>query len=305
MLKAKHILPTSLIFTLTAVPGMSQTIFQDTFNTSLTSGVETDVNFELLDGRQSGGTTTSTYTEQTLTAAGAFLNVPASGFTDGVLLLRTNYNASSGRAAGVVMDANFAPSLENQQYNVSFEGLFNRTDGASTDTWMSIYLFGDPPSNINGLGDPPSNINGLAPNAGATDFGVLIRQDGRATIWADGAVVQNFTVPGTTGVTNGTVYSFNMFIDETLPTPQATVSFNNIALGTFDFDFEAGDDGLRGFGMRANQGTAGSGTPGALSDYRYNDLTITVIPEPSTYALAIALAVFSLAAIRRRRLAPN
>ncbi len=66
---------------------------------------------------------------------------------------------------------------------------------------------------------------------------------------------------------------------------------SEVALAAFDFDFEVGDVGNRFVGLRANQGTAGGVTIELLADFRYDNLTITAVPEPSTVALFVCAGV--------------
>lgn len=280
---------TSLALGLASLSHAAQTIFQDNFDTSLASGVNTDVNFELGGGRQSGGTTTSTYTEQTVSGAGGFINVNGS-FTGDNLLLRNNYNSTGARASGVVLDTNFASILEGKRYQISFDASMSIGAGAATDRWMSFYI----------MGAQPGDINAATVNAGASDFGILLRDDGRANIWDDGAVDTNLSA-GTTGVTLGSVYSVLIDVDETLATPTVSLSIDSSLIGTYDIDFEAGDAGLRYFGLRAQIGTAGGTTNGALFDSRYDNLAITLIPEPSSSAILAGLLAYCAIAVRRRK----
>lgn len=271
-----------------ALPLTAQTIFQDNFDTSLSSGVETDVNFEINDGRQSGGTTGSTYTEQALTGSGGFLNVMNPNLlTDGNLLLRTNYNSTTARSSGVILDTNFGPQLAGQKYEITFDGLISPTAGASTDLWMSFYVFDT-------VFDPNT---AAAPSAGGTDLGFTLRPNGRATIFEEGVIAQNYTVDGTTTITANEVFNLSLVIDETLATPEATLTIGSTVLGTFEIDFETTD---RFFGMRANQGTVNGTVGGALVDFRYDNLNISIIPEPGTYALLAGLGMLTLASLRRR-----
>lgn len=54
-----------------------------------------------------------------------------------------------------------------------------------------------------------------------------------------------------------------------------------------------GNSTITGFGLYATTGTAGTG--------RFDDFTVTAIPEPSTFAALAGLGVLGLAASRRRR----
>ena len=262
----------------------SQLVFQDNFDTSLDSGVETNINFEINDGRQSGGTTSSTYYEQDSTGAGAFLNVNPN-FSGGNLLLRTNYNSTVSRASGALLNTNFGSALVGQQYEVRFTGRIDRTPDASTDVWMSFFMFDTAFPSMD-LGNPLGNV---------TNFGALLRQDGRATVRADGTNHQ--LVAGTTGISNGANFDFLLAVDETLTTPQATLTIGSTVVGTWDLSFVTTD---RFFGMRGHQGIAGDGVAAALTDFRYDNLSVTVIPEPGTYAALFGLVALGAVALRRR-----
>lgn len=268
----------------------SAQVFQDTFDTSLSSGVETNINFQIGEGRQSGGAVSSNYLEANVGNGNAFLNVPASGFASDVLLLRTNYISGQANAGVALLNANFASSLAGTAYNISFTGQISSSAGASTDLWLSVFLGGD------------STASG--PNGATTDYGVLLRPNGNATEWRDNSSV---TQTGVTGITAGGVFTFDLLVDETGVDPTAQFTINRGTAEEFNsepfaFDFEVDDAGNRFFGLRGQQGgSAGTNGSAALADFRYDNLTITAVPEPSTVALLAGGAMTLLAVARRRR----
>jgi len=289
-----------LIFSLIVSQLSAQTvIFEDTFDTSLTSGSETDVNFEIGGGRQVVGS--STYTEQDKTGIGGFIKVYPNfsgggfinvypSFSGGALMLRNAYQNGIPSVAGVVLDQNLAGQLEGQHYRVSFDALFTRGT-IGPDRWMGVYLMGALPTVINN-----ANVNNAA-----TDFALLLRDDGRANVWDDGSVLTNFPTRGTTPVVTGTVYSVLLDINETILPPEVTVTVAGSLLGTFSIDFDEGDTNSRYIGFSAQTGGAAGGIDGQIFDARYDNVKIDIIPEPSAHALFGSLFAMLCLFMRHRR----
>lgn len=266
----------------------AQTVFQDTYETSLPSGTG-DINFEINDGRQSGGTTISNYTTNG-NSGGAVLNVTAGGPLGAVdlLLMRTNTNGGSASNAGATLDANFATSLESQTYNISFTGYISTGAGAGTDRWMSIFLAGV--------------STATSPNSTGTDYGILLRDRdaNNVTQWQDGVGTTSTATDPVTGVSPfavNTAFTVDILVNEGAGTATTTFNIgtsNELALAPVAIDFEGGDAGNRYFGVRANQGAAGG-----LVDFRYDDLQVTVVPEASHAAGILGILAIGFMAYRR------
>ncbi|WOO43306.1 hypothetical protein [Rubellicoccus peritrichatus] len=281
-------LPAFLTVVITAPTLGAQTVFQDTYETSLTSGTG-DINFEINDGRQSGGTTISNYTTNGNNGS-ALLNVTAGGPLGAVdlLLLRTNTNGGAASNAGATLDANFGTSLENLTYNISFTGYMSTGAGAGTDRWMSIFLAGA--------------STATSPNAAGVDYGILLRDrdTNNVTQWQDGSGTTTTATDPITGISPfavNTAFTVDILVNEGAGTATTTFNIgtsNELALAPFAIDFEGGDAGNRFLGVRANQGAAGG-----LVDFRYDDLQITVVPEASHAAGILSVLAISFIAFRR------
>ncbi len=265
------------------------TVFSDTYEYSGTPNPQTNLATEIAT-RQAGGTTASTYTEQ---IAGPVANDAALNVDNGldVLRLRTTNPSTGASQAAVDLNTNFAPTLANKIYTVTFNDLwFTRGTVDITDVWFAL-----------SVGDTSPSISG--PNNAQTDFGLLLRAQGSGhAIWRD-----NSNTGGAFNLTgSGADYGFStryqqvvMTIDETAGIANATGKIDvTTANGTFSSPvFNFGFDNVtdRYFEFRAHQNS--TGTDGQFMDVRIGSVAIDVIPEPSS----ACIGAFGLLLLLRRR----
>lgn len=277
----------SALFSVSSVSGQT-VLLEDTFNADLGgTNPNTDVNLDAA-ARQSGGSLTTTYTENG--SSDASLNTPAGGAFGGetVLLLRTeSTGGASVSSAGVTTDTNFASSLVGQVYKIEFTGLVQTGGTPSADHWGSFFL-------------TDSSVP-TTPIAGTVDYGIMYRErdTNNLTIWKDGGNAGTSTVvdSGTSYFNSGTLFTLSITVDEVNGTVNTIVNeglSNELALAEQSIDFDNGTD--RYFGFYAQQGSATG-----LVDFRYDDFTLTAIPEPGSYALLAGMLGLGYVMARRRK----
>lgn len=269
----------SALFAASSVSGQT-VLLEDTFNAD-----GTDVNLDNAT-RQSGGSLTTTYTGNG--SSGASLNTPGAGAFGGetVLLLRTETNGGGVSSAGARVDTNFASSLVGQVYKIEFTGLIQTAGTPSADHWGSFFLT-----------DTVANL----PIAASVDYGIMYRERDTANfmIRKDGGHTGNQTVAdsGTSYFNSGTLFTLSITVDEVNGTVNTIVNeglSNELALAEESIDF----DNITGryFAFYGQQGSASG-----VVDFRYDDFTVTTIPEPSSYALMAACFAMTSVMLRRRR----
>lgn len=260
---------------------VGEIIFKDTFETSLVVGTEQDLNFELASGRQTEGSISSTYSVGAVNGASALLQVFDATSSE-VLSLQTVFGGENGTgpsSAYAALTENFSEALSGQVYRIRCDGFFASEEGVAVDAWLSLFISGSAES--------------VRPNAATTDAGVIVRPNGRATIWDDNKVAVNIVENGFTGIVANTPFSLSVYIDETGPEAVATVivnegTENETYIASHTFSFEEADTGSRYIGLRANHGLAGGTTVGAKLDYIIDNLLVergVTVPEaPAKWA---------------------
>jgi hypothetical protein len=282
------ILTTSLTLSVLALTALNaQTLLQDTFNADLGgTNPNTDVNLDAVT-RQSGGSATTTYTENGNTDS--FLNIPGGGAFAGetALLLRTSSTGgASASNAGVTTNTNFATSLVGQVYRVEVTGLIQTAGAPSADYWGSFFL--------------TDSSTATAPNAAGTDYGILFRErdTNNVTLWEDSTgTTSTVANGGTSPFDANTAFTLSILIDEVNGTVDTIInqgSPSEVTVTQATIDFENGSD--RYFGFRANQGSATG-----LADIRFDNFTVSLVPEQSSYALLSGLMGLSAVFFIRRR----
>ncbi|MGZ0655471.1 PEP-CTERM sorting domain-containing protein [Coraliomargarita sp. W4R53] len=286
-MKLLHLSLASLALS-TAVHG--QIIFQDTFTTN--DGLNNQsINLDIGATRQTVGTT-STYTHNGATSQSNVStnddNTTNNGNAAGNSMgrIRNNQQSAAGSNAFLSLDTNFGSSLAGETYTISFDLHYKKRATDTGDQWISF-----------AIGD--SNAT-QAPNAAATDFGLLLRADGvsptndnLARFYSDGVVNASNDYATTPSFTSSYV-NFIITVNETgaATTIGATANGTTI-LNNFAADF-ANNDRYFSFGSHLGSGTA------AFSDVFLDNLTISVVPEPSTYALIGGLLVIGFVSLKRR-----
>ncbi len=259
------------------------TVFSDTFDVS--DPLLTIVDDELAFPRQPFST--SDYNE----LGPAVIGHDAFGPGDDGLVFNT-----TGAAAGAVVNLreDFGPTLTGGKYSVNYESRIDVTAGAIADHWQGF-----------SMGDTATNsVNGTN-----TDFGILFKTNGDWSLFLDGnlAVGSGINDLGIdSGIRAGALFDVEILVDETLASPAVTVTANatlgSVLLGSIPLDaFGPGtgfDSAGRFFELRAFLDGANAGTD--VFDHHINNLTIEMIPEPTT-GLMLTLACLICAAGRRSK----
>ncbi len=261
-------------------------VFEDTFDYDGSPNPQTDLS-DSIAARQTGGLTTSNYTEQSAGGGnGGFLTS-----ANGALQLRlqtTNPNTGAAQSS-VDLSTNFASSLVGEHYKISLTDLaFVRGTGTilPSDIWFSI-----------SIGDSSPSING--PNDASADAAALIRANGSVTKWEDNSSAAGAEVSGlAVGYGFATRFAIaELHIDETTDTAWTyfeDMDGDSFTSAAWSIDFD--NDTNRFIELRAHQG-AGGDNGIDVSTY-INSMSVTVIPEPGT-ALLGGLSLVIL--LRRRR----
>jgi hypothetical protein len=276
----------------------AQVIFQDTFE-SIAGGNNQDINLDITGvgaTRQTGGSTTSTYTMTGANVLGQLStnddNVTNNGSTtgNGMGRIRNNEQNVGGTATNgfLSLDTNFGTQLAGNKYTVSYDLYYNDRTTSTGDQWISFVATDTSP--------------GGSPVAGASDFGMLARPDGpsnansgKASFYDEGVQDQAFT---DTADYSASYKTFLFTFDEVAGTVSLDVDGSSIASALL-IDFDTTD---RYFAFGSHLGLDADANAGAeFADSFIDNLTITVVPEPSAYALIGGLLALSWVMVRRRK----
>lgn len=282
----------------------AQIVFSDDFELQSTNANNQNINLDIGVSRQTTGTT-STYTGS---GANGVFNVSSnddgitnngSGSPTSNQFARMRANEQNVGPVNLFLDlgTNFASSLAGTPYTISFDLLYRKRDTSTTDQWVG-FAFGD---------TVPSSSS---PNSSETDFGVLLRPDGinpannRLARFYDDAAVSAGDDFTTTPVFTSDYVTFTFTVTEAANglsatvdgTADATTILSNFAI---DFDNNTG----RYFAFSAHLGP--DATPGAggleFADSFIDNVSITTIPEPSSFLLLGVACLAGLALRGRKR----
>lgn len=268
-----------------------QVIFQDTFTTE--DGLNNQsINLDIGSTRQTTGAT-STYTHTGPTSQSNVSTnddgVTNNGNTAGNSLgrIRNNEQTGGGSNAFLSLDTNFGGSLAGEVYTISFDLHYKSRITDSTDQWISF-----------AIGDTAAP---QAPSAAGSDFGMLLRPDGvnpsnnnLTRYYSDGILSASDDYTTTPSFTSSYV-NFIITVNETgAGTTIGATADGTTILSNFAADFATGD---RYFAFGSHLGSGAT----AFSDVFLDNLTITVVPEPSTYALLGGLLALGFVALKRRK----
>lgn len=248
-----------------------------------------DINTDI-PARQSG-TTSSTYTHTGATSATLISNNDGITSSNNMARLRNNEQTSGASNGFLSLDTDFSV-LAGSTYTISFDFFYNQRATESTDQWVSFALGDTSPQGT--------------PAAGAADFGLLMRPDGvggasdnLSRFYRDGTPItaDDFT---TTPSYVSSYVTFVVTVDEAaIGGPLISVTANGT---TTVEDFAVGfDSSSRYFAFGSHLGPNASTPATDFSDLFIDNLTVTVVPEPSIYASVLGLGAFVLMMIRRRK----
>jgi hypothetical protein len=208
--------------------------------------------------------------------------------------IRNNEQDSGSTNGFLSLDTNFGSQLAGNEYTISYDLYYNQRTTSTLDQWISFVV--------------TDSSAGGSPAAPASDFGMLLRPDGVG----NAGVGDNFGRFYEDGSFNGSNDSssipsyisgyetFTVTINETGASPTATVTIGaSTVLSGLALDFESSD---RFFAFGSHLGAdLVSGDGNQFADSFIDNLTITVVPEPSSYALLGGLLALSCLAFRRQR----
>lgn len=161
----------------------------------------------------------------------------------GVLVMRNAPSSNGGTSIGVasaVINEDLAPSLAGNRYTISYSGaMADRSavvvnNSATVDSWYHSVSLG---GSTNSPGEP---------NQAGADLGFLIEWDGTAQVFADGTLLGSKVVPGIAAAFNAP-FDVLLKIDEVSMSASVSVEVGGALteVGTFDFDFDAGETARR------------------------------------------------------------
>jgi len=253
----------AVVFCAAASAG-AEIIFMDTFDHA--GAILADLNHNLAV-RQAGGATGSTYAvtyRNQATGTDAFLQNASNPLGSAALLARIRPTAD---AQDLVMDldTDFGSSLAGQVWSLSYRGHISDNVGAYSG-WTGF-----------AVGNPANAVGGL--NNG---FGMLLRAGGGYEVYGRGANIGSGNL-GIGGI-SGTPYLLTATFNEALQTVSVTfeTASTNVAVGTYSTDFA---DGSRFFELKSTVAGNAAFDGTKVVDWRVDDLTIQVIPEPASLGL--------------------
>jgi hypothetical protein len=282
----------SLATAIAALPTFlcAQVVVQDTFNIS-TTGLTANLDFEQA-ARQSGGLVTTgyqTWARGIITSAhadnGAIEDIHINGDT-GSLMMRNTGSLNYEVSTSIRLD-DLGAHLAGNIYHIRYTAEIDRPVGASNVNWFAFALSDD------------GSLQG-APNAAQNQFGMLLRSTGAGNLFNQNNALISLAA-GTTGIEPSVTYTVDIIIDETGSAPIASVVINQGTAGEYAFDsysFANFTDDERYLYFRSS--VAGAGGSGTLNFHLY-DYSVTVIPEPATFALFLGLIGLVGIVLRRKR----
>ncbi|WOO43307.1 hypothetical protein [Rubellicoccus peritrichatus] len=240
--------------------------------------------------RQSG-TTTSTYTHNGATSGTLISN--SDGITSSNNMARLRNNEQTGGASNgfLSLDTDFSV-LAGSTYTISFDFFYNQRATESTDQWVSFALGDTSPQGT--------------PAAAAADFGILMRPDGvggandnLSRFYRDGAAITADDFSTTPSYISSYV-TFVVTVDEAaIGGPLISVTAGGI---TTVEDFSVGFDSSSRYIAFGSHLGPNANTPATdFADLYIDNVTLTVIPEPSVYASFLGLGALLLIVMRRYR----
>jgi hypothetical protein len=194
----------------------------------------------------------------------------------GVLVMRNAPFSNGGTSIGVasaVINEDLAPSLAGNRYMISYSGVMADRSAAvvnnpaTVNSWYHSVSLG---GSTNSPGEP---------NQAGADLGFLIEWDGTAQVFADGTLLGSKVVPGIFAAFNAP-FDVVLEIDEISMSASVSVEVGGVLteVGTFDFDFDAGETARR-LQFHSRLHTDGlpdnPGSFDAIVDAHVNDLKVT------------------------------
>lgn len=246
----------------------AEVVFLDTFSYdggaagSFGSNINTNI-----PARQSGGTTSSTYTKTATSGlATAYLRESDGNLYNSDVLQMRVYETNVAQNVSLDLGTDFGSSLSGKKWSLSYKG---RLSSVGTVSAWSGFAVGNP-------ANTPKNSN-------TGGFGFVLFKSGSYGIWNGPTQVGSGVV--STSVDN-VKYDLSATFDEIAGTVSVSmlIASTNYDLGTYTISFA---DSSRYVEFESLVNGDASAVSNVYFDSRIDDITIETIPEPASLALIV------------------
>ncbi|MGE4490666.1 MAG: PEP-CTERM sorting domain-containing protein [Kiritimatiellales bacterium] len=272
----------------TSISAGAEVVFLDTFSYDGgdAGSFGSDINANI-PARQSGGTTTSTYTATATSGlAKAYLRESDGNLYNSDILQARVYETNVAQSMSFDLGTDFGSSLSGKKWSLSYKGRLSSAGAVSAWSGFSV---GNPANT------PKNNSTG--------GFGFVLFKSGSYGIWNGATQVGSGVVSDSV---DNVKYDLSAIFDEIAGTVSISISLHsattvNYDLGTYTTSFA---DGSRYVEFSSLVNGDASAVAGVYFDSRIDDITIETIPEPASLALIVISgtgAVFVRRAVARAK----
>lgn len=252
----------------TSISAGAEVVFLDTFSYdggaagSFGNNINTNI-----PARQSGGTTSSTYTKTASSGlAAAYLRESDGNLYNSDILQMRITETNTAQSVSLDLGTDFGSSLSGKKWSLSYKGRLSSVGTVSAWTGFAVGNPANTPKN--------SNTGG---------FGFVLFKSGSYGIWNGPTQVGSGVV--STSVDN-VKYDLSATFDEIAGTVSVSmlIASTNYDLGTYNISFADSSRYVEFSGLVNGDASA---VAGVYFDSRIDDITIETIPEPASLALFV------------------